>query len=237
LGDSPQPPLEPVAWCHWQLGETAFALGDYATAEGHYRDALNVAPDSFRALGAMGRLRAARGDLPAAIQFYEEATRLAPSVDFMGALGDLYRLSGREQEAAARFELVEQLGAHSQQVHGTPYDRALATFYANHDLKREEAYALARGEFDAGRHDIYGADALAWTALKAGRIVEAQSAMAEALRLGTQDARLFYHAGMIAQAVGDASAAADFLGRTLTLNPHFDPLQSAIARKAATPPK
>ena len=105
-------------------------------------------------------------------------------------------------------------------------------FYANHDLKPEEAYALARGEYDAGRRDIYGADALAWTALKSGRIGEAQTAIAEALRLGTQDARLLYHAGMIARAAGDTPAAADFLRRALTLNPHFDPLQSAIARKA-----
>src|SRR5262249_45671131 len=27
------PPTETVAWCHWQLGETAFMVGDYATAE------------------------------------------------------------------------------------------------------------------------------------------------------------------------------------------------------------
>ncbi|CAN5519693.1 hypothetical protein BH20VER3_BH20VER3_18300 [soil metagenome] len=232
LRDLPQPPRDPVAWCHWQLGEIAFAIGEYATAERHYQDALTVAPDSFRALGSLGRLRAAHGDLPAAIQLYEQAARLAPSVDFMGALGDLYRLSGREKEAAARYELAEQLGEHSRKVHGTPHDRALANFYANHDLKPEEAYTLARGEYEAGRRDIYGADALAWTALKSGRIAEAQTAIAEALRLGTQDARLFYHAGMIARAAGDAPAARAFMQRALDLNPGFDPLQSAIARKA-----
>jgi hypothetical protein len=45
-------------------------------------------------------------------------------------------------------------------------------------------------EYEA-RRDIYGADALAWTALKAGKISEAQSAIKDALRLGTQDAKGF----------------------------------------------
>lgn len=81
-------------------------------------------------------------------------------------------------------------------------------------------------------HDIYGADVLAWTALKASRLPEAQIAMSQALRLGTRDARLFYHAGMIAQASGDKATGAILLQRALALNPHFDPLQSEIARKA-----
>ena len=226
-----EPPNETIAWCRWQLGETAFALGEYPTAEHHYRQALETAPNYFRALGAMGRVRAAVGDVPAAIRYYEEATRVVPVADFMAALGDLYQLSGRTKEAAVRYELVEQLGEHSRKVHGTPFDRRVALFYADHDVKTAEGYALARAEWEAGRRDIYGADALAWTALKSGHIPEAQAAMNEALRLGTRDARLFYHAGMIAHAAGDESAAAVYLERALALNPQFDPMQSLVARK------
>jgi Tfp pilus assembly protein PilF len=56
--------------------------------------------------------------------------------------------------------------------------------------------------------------------------------MTEALRLGTKDARLFYHAGMIARAGGNDNAARDYLRNALSLNPQFDPLQATIARKA-----
>ena len=84
----------------------------------------------------------------------------------------------------------------------------------------------------AARRDIYGADALAWTALKAGRGVESRQAMREALRLGTRDARLFYHAGMIADAAGDRMAARDLLRRALALSPQFDPRHAPIARRA-----
>ncbi len=227
----PDSPAETVAWCRWQLGETAFGMGNYAAAENHYRDILKNAPNYFRALGSMGRVRAARGDIAAAISFYEQAVRIVPVADFMAALGDLYALSGRAQDAAVRYELVEQLGEHSRKVHNSPFNRNLALFYADHDLKPEEAYTLAQGEYSAGRHDLYGADALAWTALKSGRVAEAQTAMKEALRPGTLDARLFYHAGMIARAAGEKAAALDYLKRALALNPRFDPRQSEIARK------
>ncbi len=54
------PPREAVAWCRWQLGETAFSVGDYAGAERHYRDALITAPGDVRATASLGRLYAAR---------------------------------------------------------------------------------------------------------------------------------------------------------------------------------
>ena len=111
------------------------------------------------------------------------------------------------------------------------YNRQLALFYADHDIKSNQAYENASREY-AVRKDIYGADALAWAALKNNRVAEAQSLIRSALQLGTQDARLFYHAGMIAKASGNFKQAREYLQRSLTLNPQFDPLQAAIARKA-----
>ncbi len=101
-------------------------------------------------------------------------------------------------------------------------------FYADHDIKPDEAYQLAAKEYEV-RKDIYGADALAWTALKAGKLTEAQTAIKDALRLGTNDARILYHAALIARASGDETAARGFLQRALKLNSQFDPLHSAIA--------
>jgi tetratricopeptide (TPR) repeat protein len=114
---------------------------------------------------------------------------------------------------------------------GTIYNRQLALFYADHEIKPAEAYASAASEY-AVRRDIYGADAVAWTALKAGKLVEAQAAMKEALRLGTRDAKLFYHAGMISRAAGDFASARNYLERVLKLNPQFDPMQALNVRRA-----
>jgi tetratricopeptide (TPR) repeat protein len=224
------PPRETVAWLRWQLGETAFSIGDYPSAEHFYRDALITFPDDSRALAALGRVRAARGDAKDAIEQYQRAIKIIPDPNFVAALGDLYQLSGRVKEARAQAVLVEQIG-HLSQVNGALYNRQLALFLADHNLKPQQAYADAKREY-AARRDIYGADALAWTALKAGDVDAAQTAIKAALRLGTRDAKIWYHAGLIARAAGRPGEARDYLQRALSLNPHFDALQVPIARRA-----
>ena len=227
----PVPSRETVAWCRWQLGETAFSVGDYVAAEQHYRDALTTFPDYFRALASLGRVRAARGDLAGAIAQYERVVTILPDPAFVAALGDLYLLAGRDRDAARQFEVVEaiaRLGA----AGGSLYNRQQAMFHADHDRQPQDAYAMAVREY-AVRRDIYGADAVAWTALKAGRIAEARTAIQDALRLNTRDARLDYHAAMIARAASDDAAARFFFERALAQNPQFDPLQASVARKIA----
>jgi len=229
--NQPAPPRETVAWLRWQLGETAFSIGDYETAEKHFRDALVTFPDYYRAVASTGKTRHANNDLPGAIEQYEKAVRLLPDPQFIAALGDLYRLAGRETDAQKQYELVEQIGRLSA-LNGALYNRQLALFYADHDIKIDEAYRLAAKEYEM-RKDIYGADALAWTAFKANKISEAKAAIKDALRLGTKDAKIFYHAAMIARAAGDETAARDYLQSALKLNPQFDPLHSAIAQDIA----
>lgn len=225
----PDPPRETLAWCRWQMGETAFSVGDYPAAEEDYRAALTTFPGYFRALASLGRVQAARGDLPGAIGNYEHAVNVIPDPAFVAALGDLYQIAGRKQDAAAQYALVEAIG-HLSKLNGTLYNRQLALFYADHNRKPNQAYASAVREY-AVRRDIYGADALAWTALKAGKLAVAQKAIQEALRLGTRDAKMDYHAGMIARAAGDMASARAYLQSALALNPQFDPLQAPIARR------
>lgn len=221
-------PRETVAWCYWQLGETAFVTGDYAEAERRYADSLTALPDYFRALAGMARVKAAQGDIAGAIAGYERVTRILPDPSFVATLGDLYSISGRDRDAATQYDLVEQIGRLSK-LNGVLYNRQLALFRADHDTMGDEAFTSAQREYET-RRDIYGADAVAWTALKARRLPEAQSAIADALRLGTRDARLWYHAGMIARAAGDTASARSYLKRALELSPCFDPLQSRVAR-------
>jgi tetratricopeptide (TPR) repeat protein len=218
---------ETIAWCRWQLGELAFSLGNYEDAERRYREALVDFPNYYRAIAGLARALAARRDMTSATTEAERAVRVLPDPSFVAALGDLYRASGREREAQAQYALVEQIA----RLNDSLYNRQLALFYADHGIKEDQAYKLASKEYEV-RRDIYGADAVAWTALKAGRVPEAQKTIGEALRLGTQDARLFYHAGMIARAAGDTATAHDFLKRALDLSPQFDPVQAPLAHQA-----
>jgi tetratricopeptide (TPR) repeat protein len=224
------PPRETVAWLRWQLGETAFSVGDYEAAEKNYLDALVTFPEYYRAIASLGRVRAALGDSPDAIEQYEKVVRILPDPTYIAALGDLYKFAGRDEDAKRQYELVEKIGRLGE-LNGALYNRSLALFYADHDLKPEEAYNLAVKEYEA-RKDIYGADALAWTAMKAGKLPEAQAAMKDALRLNTEDARLFYHAGMIEMSLGNKTVAAGHLRNALKINPVFDVLQAEKARAA-----
>ena len=227
---SPFPSAETIAWCHWQLGEVSLATGDYQSAEGHYRDALRRFSGVPPRRNFTGPATRGQGDLAGAIATFEELVQKYSDPIDVAVLGDLYKLSGRQRDAEEQYSAVERLSQQSP-LHSALYNRHLALFLADHDLKADQAYALARKEYET-RRDVYGADALAWAALKAGKLDEAQAAMKDALRLGTEDARLFYHAGMIARAAGDRTTATDFLRRAIKLNPHFDPWQSKVAREA-----
>jgi Flp pilus assembly protein TadD len=76
----------------------------------------------------------------------------------------------------------------------------------------------------------YTDDTLAGAWYKNGRTTEAARATHRALRLGTEDAMLHYHAGMIAAASGRARIARRHLRRALALDPHFDLRQAPRAR-------
>jgi tetratricopeptide (TPR) repeat protein len=226
----PVPSPETVAWCEWQLGETAFSVGDYNRAEKYYRAALETFPGYFRAVASLGKTRAALGDLAGAIEQYETVVRILPDPNFVAALGDLYKLAGRADDAQKQYELVEQIG-HLSELNGTIYNRQLALFYADHDLKAEEACKLAAKEYEV-RRDIYGADALAWTLYKKGLLTDAKTAITAALNLKTNDARILYHAGMIEKDLGNRAEAKKRLEAALKINPMFDLLQAETARKA-----
>lgn len=219
---------ESVAWCRVHLGEELINLGKLEDAEREFDHALFVFPDYHLALAAKARARFAAGDTENAIAFYKRAAERVPSPDYVAALGDLYAKLGRVDEAKEQYEqveFIEKAGADN----GT-YSRQLALFWADHDMRLDEALAIAQAE-RAKRNDIYTADVLAWCLYKKGRTQEARAAIDEALRLGTRDARLLYHAGMIASSAGDNKAGADYLKRALAINPFFDVLGADTAKE------
>jgi tetratricopeptide (TPR) repeat protein len=103
--------------------------------------------------------------------------------------------------------------------------------WADHDTKLDEALAIAAREH-ASRKDIFTADIYAWCLYKKGQFQEAKTVVAEAMRLKTKDARIFYHAGMIEKSLGNKKAAAGYLKKALETNQAFDILQAENAKKA-----
>jgi tetratricopeptide (TPR) repeat protein len=94
----------------------------------------------------------------------------------------------------------------------------------------DRALELAREELNV-RRDVYTYDALAWALYKNKQYADAQGAMDRAIKLGTPEPGFYYHAGMIASALGRQADAIQLLSRSLELNPRFDPAQAPIAEK------
>jgi len=85
---------------------------------------------------------------------------------------------------------------------------ALARLLAEHDLKPNMAVELVEQAAER-RRDIPTEDALAWAYYRAGRLDEAAAAATRALRTGTRDRRVLYHAAAIQHALRDELSVAD----------------------------
>ncbi len=200
-----------------------------AQAENFYQQALRTYPNYFRALAGLAQVRAAQQRYDDAIGLYQRAIGIVPMLEYIAALGDLYTQLDRSEEARKQYELVEYIGKLSA-LNQALYNRELAYFYADHDLKPADGLRLAERELE-NRRDIYAYDVLAWSLFKNGRIEEARAAINQALRLGTKDAKLFYHAGMIYFQSGESERAGEYFQRALSTNPHFHLLFAENARR------
>ncbi len=222
-------PPQSVAWFHERLGRALSMTGRLDEAEKSYHKALQVFPRDYRTMAALAHLYAVRGEWKRSIEWAEKAAAIVPAPETLALLGDAYSALGLREKAQSQFRLVEQIGALSR-AQGVIYDRQRALYYADHNRNLQEAVRLARGELRF-RHDIYTFDTLAWTLFKANRISEAETYSKRALALGTRDASLFFHAGMIAAAQKKPALARTYLKRALEINPFFHPSQPALARQ------
>lgn len=219
---------ENVAWFHMRVGDLLSAMGKVTEAEHAYREALDLFPDHYLTLTALTRLAAGKQDWQATIAWGRRAADIVPNPEVLALLGDAYTALCRPQEAARQYHLIEAIGALTR-AQGVVYDRQRALYCADHDRNLDEALTLAGRELRA-RHDVYAYDTLAWVRYKHGQTAEADAAMQKALSRGTRDARLYYHAGCIALAMGDRIRAHQELSTALAINPYFQPFAPARAR-------
>jgi tetratricopeptide (TPR) repeat protein len=219
-----------LGWYAYVAGTVAIAAGTPTEAAAWFDKALSAWPDSYLALAGRARAEAALGQTDAAIASYRAAIAVAPQPDSLTFLGDLYALAGRTKLADDQYSTVEAI-AHLATINQQVYNRQIVLFSVNHGRDLAAALTLATQEL-AVRTDVYGYDAYAWALLANGRAADADAAMRQALTLGTEDAVLWYHAGVIAAAVGDGPRARTLLSDALALPGALDPLAASRATTA-----
>jgi tetratricopeptide (TPR) repeat protein len=209
-----------------QLGGLAFDRGDANAALNHYRRALDELPGDIAALAGKARSAAALGQVETALDVYATVVERAPEPGYILEYARLLESLGRTAAADEQYDVFEatQLLFASN---GVEPDAAATLHYAD---RGESAKAVADAEQGiATRPFIVMYDARAWALHIAGRDQEALADIDQALQLGTRSALFHFHAGMIAEALGDQVRARNELTTALDINPAFDPISAPIA--------
>ncbi len=207
-----------------------FDQGDYNGAARLYEQALRDAPGHYATAALLARSRAAQGRTADAIRLYRRAIAHVPQPDYLAALGDLLARRGDRRAAEVQYRTVELTGTLAA-INRQVYNRLLVTFDADHGRNVDEAVRMAQAELTV-RKDAFGYDAAAWALFAAGRFDEARIDADRALAFHVPDARIAYHAGMIAKAQGDKVGARQLLRAALDRSPKCDVLQARRARAA-----
>lgn len=219
---------EPAAWTFVEAAKIFWHQGDYDGADAVLAEALRWVADYPPALVARGRVALSREQADRAILDLEKALRAQPLPETAWLLGDARAQRGDTAGAEAAYQRAVQLGRRGDRL-------TLASFLATKNRDVDQAVRLIEDE-RRGRGGVYVDDVYAWTLYRAGRLDDARRAADAAIRLGTPDARLLYHAGAIQLATGTPAGRA-LIEKALALNPRFDLTGAAEARAllAATP--
>ncbi|MBF8290717.1 MAG: hypothetical protein HW391_1685, partial [Chloroflexi bacterium] len=228
-----------LGFYHFALGEYARLSGDATLAQEQFGAALALRSADLGALLGQARVHAFSGDLGSAIRSLEAAVAIAPTPEAEALLGDLFtqraaapdrssieRAADRAAAATAygTVALTRTLSA----LAGAVYDRQLILFDLEHGAGSTATLDAARAALEA-RPDAAGHDLVAWALHRLGRDVEAWSESQAARATGAADARILFHAGAIAAALGDHVGARALLAQALALGPGLDPQERTEA--------
>lgn len=217
---------ENTAWCNARLAEMLLGEGAVLPAENILKDALKVTPKDYHVLVAMGKVKTARGQYTQAIELYQKAVAIAPQHAGLVSLGDLYTVTGQKAKAEETFALVEKLHEEHKKS-GSTDELYMARFFADHDRQLPRALAIAEANKEV--KNANSADTVAWCFYKNGKLEEAKTAIARALKATTPDASVLYHAGMISARLGARPVAQKYLSQALNRNPYFSLLDAPLA--------
>jgi tetratricopeptide (TPR) repeat protein len=204
-------PLDPesASWALTRLGFYHFQAGSLTAAKASCDAALTCTANDPAAPLLQSRLLFLGDKTEEAISALQRAVAINPLPEFQWALADMLRYAGRVEEAASVEAVLKSTGTQND-------PRTLALFLATRGDQTELAVELAQRELQA-RSDIFTHDALAWALAAAGRPEEAWPHMEKALAEGTNDARLFTHAGVIEAKLGRTTNAQSWLNKARDL--------------------
>jgi tetratricopeptide (TPR) repeat protein len=216
---------ESAAWVNTRLAFYEFQAGHVDEAEQRCAFALSLQNNYAPTLLLKGKMLLAQNRFRESVDALQDAAKVNPLPEYQWTLSEALRAAGRENEASGIEVQLRKHGASSD-------PRTLALFLATRHENPATALRLARTELGS-RSDVFTHDVLAWSLAAAGNLAEAHSEMQRALAEGTEDARLFFHAAVIASQAGHVADAERWLRKARELSQLLLPSERNELQNAA----
>jgi tetratricopeptide (TPR) repeat protein len=206
------------AWLALNAADIDLRRGELESAEAFINKAREYSPSFYLIDIKLAALREAQHRKEEAAALLVNSADVRPWPETLFDLGDLYHSLGNEAMSRESFakgiEIATRPGFAS-----TLHARQLAKFYLSHDRNLTEALDLIT---KSNHGDVVGRQLYAWALMKNNRNKEALDEIETALAVGTQDANLFYRAGLIYKANGNKEKAVEYLEKALSTATYFE---------------
>ncbi len=201
---SPREP-EALAWSETRLASYLLQNNDLAGAKDAAENAAQSVTDYPAALLLLGKVHLAQNEFAEAVALLDRAAAASPLPEYLWTQAEALRANGDAERAATVEAQLRATGAAND-------PRTYSLFLATSGNDAATALRLAQAEL-AARQDVFTHDALAWALFRSGDVAAAREQRDRALKEGTQDARLFFHAGLIAAAADEPEQAGRWLAQ------------------------
>ena len=217
---------ESAAWMQTRLAFYQFQAGNFVLAQRSCDAALQLQNEYAPALLLRGRMLLVEEKTTEAIEALERAYKLNPLPEYYWALSEALTAGGKIEQAHFIQTMLARRGASDD-------PRTYSLYLATRHVQPELALRLAREELQQ-REDVFTYDSLAWAQFANGDLAGAKENMTRALAEHTQDARLYLHAAVISEKIGETQAAENFLKKSHALRHLLWPSERKYLENAMT---
>ncbi len=215
------PTGENTAWCTVQLGNLYFISGKADSAKIEYQNALEKYPGYIHALGGLAKINMHYNDYTGAIELYEKITDKNKLPEFLISLADAYKITGQNEKAEETYAKVKFINTYFKEK-GVDTDLELTLFNINQGKNLKDAIHTTEKYIKDGNNSFKTYHTLAWAEYKNGNTEDAVKNIEIALKLGTKEPLLWYHAGKIYEQAGNNIKAKEYTAYALSICPWLE---------------
>jgi serine/threonine-protein kinase len=206
--------LQPNYWSGYnKLGAFYFVHGRYQDAAEQFQKVVSLAPENVRGYNNLGGSLQALGKYREAIALYEQMLSRSPTDQGYSNIGTCYYFVGRYSDAANAYAKASSMSPNSYRYRANLGDAY--RWIPGNEGKSTQAYDaaidLARKELALNSRNADARSRLAECLAKRGRVPEAQTEIAEALRIDPNAVNTMYRAAIVSMLGGDRRRASDWL--------------------------